>query len=98
VLGTRDDDNNLIAEQLTVDLKPNLPSMVSLSLSLSLSNLAVAAKVALKLKEMFYICLEQASHINIHSSSSYNYMKFAPMFLFTILQPLVPSSLPQSLL
>jgi hypothetical protein len=33
VLGTRDDDNNLVAEQLTVDLKPNLPSMVSLSLS-----------------------------------------------------------------
>ncbi|KAJ3707465.1 hypothetical protein LUZ61_011170 [Rhynchospora tenuis] len=25
VLGTRDDENNLIAEQLTVDLKPNLP-------------------------------------------------------------------------
>lgn len=26
VLGTRDQDNSLIAVQLTVDLKPNLPS------------------------------------------------------------------------
>jgi hypothetical protein len=50
VLGTRDDDNNLVAEQLTVDLKPNLPSMVSLSLSLKHD---LAANVALKLKEMY---------------------------------------------
>lgn len=27
VMGTRDMDNNLVAVQLTVDLKPNLPSM-----------------------------------------------------------------------
>lgn len=26
VLGTRDNDNSLVAVQLTVDLKPNLPS------------------------------------------------------------------------
>jgi len=32
ILGTRDDDDSLIAVQLTVDLKPNLPS-TSLSLS-----------------------------------------------------------------
>lgn len=35
VLGTRDKSNSLIAVQLTVDLKPNLPSMPLLS-SLSL--------------------------------------------------------------
>jgi serine/threonine protein phosphatase PrpC len=36
VLATRDKDNSLIAVQLTVDLKPDLPGL-SLSLSLSLS-------------------------------------------------------------
>jgi hypothetical protein len=35
VLATRDKDNSLIAVQLTVDLKPDLPGL-SLSLSLSL--------------------------------------------------------------
>ena len=34
VLGTRDKSNSLIAVQLTVDLKPNLPSMPLFSLSL----------------------------------------------------------------
>ncbi|KAG6472586.1 hypothetical protein ZIOFF_070052 [Zingiber officinale] len=29
IMGTRDKDNNLVAMQLTVDLKPNLPNMVS---------------------------------------------------------------------
>jgi len=28
ILGTRDKDNDLVALQLTVDLKPNLPSML----------------------------------------------------------------------
>ena len=36
VLATRDKDDSLLAVQLTVDLKPDLPSL-SLSLSLSLS-------------------------------------------------------------
>lgn len=35
VLGTRDKDDLLVAVQLTVDLKPNLPGL-SLSLSVSL--------------------------------------------------------------
>lgn len=33
VLGTRDEDNSLTAVQLTVDLKPNLPGQLSLSLT-----------------------------------------------------------------
>lgn len=37
VLGTRDHNDCLLAVQLTVDLKPNLPSTFS-SLSLSLSH------------------------------------------------------------
>ena len=32
VLGTRDEDNHLIAVQLTVDLKPSIPSMIHLHL------------------------------------------------------------------
>lgn len=42
VLGTRDVDNSLIATQLTVDLKPDLPG---LSLSLFLSHLLAQADV-----------------------------------------------------
>lgn len=43
VLGTRDVDNSLIAVQLTVDLKPNLPGF-SLSLCLSFSHTKIEKK------------------------------------------------------
>lgn len=33
VMGTRDKDNNLIAVQMTVDFKPNLPSIMPFSRS-----------------------------------------------------------------
>lgn len=46
MLGTRDDDNILIAEQLTVDLKPDLPSTVSLSLSTPPSSKIKKKKIA----------------------------------------------------
>ncbi|RWV85262.1 hypothetical protein BHE74_00045106 [Ensete ventricosum] len=42
VLGTRDQHNTLVAVQLTVDLKPNLPSMVFLSFFYSYSKNANA--------------------------------------------------------
>lgn len=35
VLGMRDEDDSLVAVQLTVDLKPNLPSTLLLNYSLS---------------------------------------------------------------
>lgn len=41
VLGTRDKDGSLVAVQLTVDLKPNLPSIF---LSLTLSSLELKVK------------------------------------------------------
>lgn len=41
VLGTRDKDGSLVAVQLTVDLKPNLPSLF---LSLTLSSLELKVK------------------------------------------------------
>lgn len=42
VLGTRDKDGSLVAVQLTVDLKPNLPSIF---LSLTLSSLELKVKI-----------------------------------------------------
>lgn len=42
VLGTRDKDGSLVAVQLTVDLKPNLPSLF---LSLTLSSLELKVKI-----------------------------------------------------
>lgn len=41
VLGTRDKDGSLVAVQLTVDLKPNLPSIF---LSLTLSSVLLKVK------------------------------------------------------
>ena len=37
ILGSKDSNDSMVATQLTVDLKPDLPSIIMLSLSLSLS-------------------------------------------------------------
>lgn len=53
MLGTRDEDGSLVAVQLTVDLKPSLPSMF-----LSLNLVEVQKCVFMFLSLIYQYCLE----------------------------------------
>jgi len=57
VLGTRDVDNSLIAVQLTVDLKPNLPGSLSISVSPSHTQKLKSKKGMGKVRLMSNNCL-----------------------------------------